>query len=113
MKLKKKKLFSLIKFLINVFIIGISQEEFNSETLFWQDQVRHYWRLLNVNKTEIRNVMDMNAFCGGFAVALNSSPTWVMNIVPASMKNTLSAIYDRGLIGAFHDWYVFTVTYRC
>ncbi|KAM1306740.1 hypothetical protein PS2_009135 [Malus domestica] len=27
-----------------------------------------------------------------------------MNIVPASMKNTLSAIYNRGLIGAFHDW---------
>ncbi|KAM1333190.1 hypothetical protein ACFX2F_009267 [Malus domestica] len=24
--------------------------------------------------------------------------------VPASMKNTLSAIYNRGLIGAFHDW---------
>ncbi|XP_008240733.1 PREDICTED: probable methyltransferase PMT7 [Prunus mume] len=84
--------------------IGVTQEEFTSETIFWQDQVRHYWRLLNVNKTEIRNVMDMNAFCGGFAVALNASPTWVMNIVPSSMKNTLSAIYNRGLIGAFHDW---------
>ncbi|KAL6141344.1 hypothetical protein ACLB2K_059634 [Fragaria x ananassa] len=84
--------------------IGISQEEFTLETVFWQDQVQHYWRLLNVNKTEIRNVMDMNAFCGGFAVALDSSPMWVMNIVPATMKNTLSAIYDRGLIGAFHDW---------
>ncbi|XP_015900643.3 probable methyltransferase PMT7 [Ziziphus jujuba] len=84
--------------------IGISKEEFTSDTTFWQEQIRHYWRLLNVNTTEIRNVMDMNAFCGGFSVALNSSPTWVMNIVPASMKNTLSAIYDRGLIGAFHDW---------
>lgn len=50
--------------------------------------------------------MDMNAFCGGFSVALNSSRTWVMNIVPVGAKNTLSAIYDRGLLGAFHDWYV-------
>lgn len=48
--------------------------------------------------------MDMNAFYGGFAVALNNFPVWVMNVVPASMKNTLSGIYDRGLIGTFHDW---------
>ncbi|XP_062117942.1 probable methyltransferase PMT7 isoform X1 [Humulus lupulus] len=84
--------------------IGIGQEEFASDTAFWQDQIGHYWRLLNVNETEVRNVMDMNAFCGGFAVALSESPVWVMNIVPASMRNTLSAIYDRGLVGAFHDW---------
>ncbi|KAL5743280.1 hypothetical protein ACOSP7_026136 [Xanthoceras sorbifolium] len=84
--------------------IGISQKEFTSDTIFWQNQVRNYWKLMNVNETEIRNVMDMNAFCGGFAVALNSLPVWVMNTVPMSMKNTLSAIYDRGLLGAFHDW---------
>ena len=60
---------------------------------------------MNVKETEIRNVMDMNAFCGGFAVALDNFPVWVMNVVPASMNNTLSAIYDRGLIGTFHDWY--------
>lgn len=59
---------------------------------------------MNISDTDIRNVMDMNAFIGGFAVALNSLPVWVMNIVPMSMKNSLSAIYDRGLIGAFHDW---------
>ncbi|XP_031274355.1 probable methyltransferase PMT6 [Pistacia vera] len=84
--------------------IGISQDKFTSDTIFWQDQVRHYWNLMNVSETQIRNVMDMNAFCGGFAVALNSLPVWVMNIVPMSMKNTLSAIYSRGLLGAFHDW---------
>ena len=84
--------------------LGINQENFISDTLFWQDQVRHYWRLMNVDETEIRNVMDMNAFCGGFAVALSTWPIWVMNIVPISMNNTLSAIYNRGLIGAFHDW---------
>lgn len=59
---------------------------------------------MNVSRTAIRNVMDMNAFCGGFAAALNEYPAWVMNVVPSSMQNTLSAIYDRGLIGAFHDW---------
>ncbi|KAF9595161.1 hypothetical protein IFM89_037590 [Coptis chinensis] len=84
--------------------IGISHEKFTSDTMFWQEQVRHYWNLMNINTTDIRNVMDMNAYCGGFAVALSNSPMWVMNIVPASMNNTLSAIYNRGLIGAFHDW---------
>lgn len=84
--------------------VGINQEKFISDTLYWQDQVRHYWRLMNVDETEVRNVMDMNAFCGGFAVAMSTWPVWVMNIVPKSMNNTLSAIYNRGLIGAFHDW---------
>ncbi|GLT63168.1 hypothetical protein SLA2020_357490 [Shorea laevis] len=84
--------------------IGISKEEFDLDANFWQDQILHYWKLMNVSKTEVRNVMDMNAFVGGFAVALNKFPVWVVNIVPMSMQNTLSAIYDRGLIGAFHDW---------
>ena len=86
------------------FMTGIKQERFISDMIFWQEQVSHYYRLMNVNKTDIRNVMDMNAFIGGFSVALNTFPVWVMNVVPASMNNTLSAIYDRGLIGAFHDW---------
>ncbi|GKV41600.1 hypothetical protein SLEP1_g49107 [Rubroshorea leprosula] len=84
--------------------LGISKEGFDLDANFWQDQVLHYWKLMNVSKTKVRNVMDMNAFVGGFAVALNKFPVWVMNIVPMSMQNTLSAIYDRGLIGAFHDW---------
>lgn len=84
--------------------MGVDQEKFSADTVFWQDQVHEYWRLMKVNVTEIRNVMDMNAFCGGFSVALNVFPVWVMNVVPANMDNTLSAIYNRGLIGAFHDW---------
>lgn len=91
-------------FLVDFFTIGISEEEFTLDTIFWQDQVRHYLNLINVSETQIRNVMDMNSFCGGFAVALNSWPVWVMNVVPMTMKNTLSAIYSRGLLGAFHDW---------
>ncbi|KAG6769130.1 hypothetical protein POTOM_024746 [Populus tomentosa] len=89
--------------------IGITEEEFSSDAIFWKNQAGHYWKLMNINETDIRNVMDMNAFIGGFAVALNSLPVWVMNIVPMSMNNTLSAIYDRGLIGAFHDCMLFAL----
>ncbi|XP_038906278.1 probable methyltransferase PMT7 [Benincasa hispida] len=84
--------------------IGVSQEKFDLDTVFWKDQVNQYWKLMNVSKTDIRNVMDMNALYGGFAVALSNFPVWVMNVVPIKMENTLSAIYDRGLVGAFHDW---------
>lgn len=31
---------------------------------------------------------------------------WVMNVVPVSGFNTLPVLYDRGLIGVLHDWYV-------
>ena len=84
--------------------MGINRNEFTSDTVFWQEQIGHYWRLMNIGETEIRNVMDMNAYCGGFAVALNKFPVWILNVVPASMKNTLSGIYARGLIGIYHDW---------
>ncbi|KAK1319513.1 putative methyltransferase PMT7 [Acorus calamus] len=84
--------------------IGVNLDTYNLNTRFWQEQIQHYWRLMGVNQTEIRNVMDMNAYYGGFAAALSSFPLWVMNVVPTRMNDTLSAIYDRGLIGAFHDW---------
>jgi len=84
--------------------IGVSRERFATDRLFWQHQVQKYWSLMNIGKTEIRNVMDMNALWGGFAVALSSYPVWVMNVVPPTVDNTLSAIYNRGLIGVFHDW---------
>ncbi|GAB2221641.1 hypothetical protein Drorol1_Dr00012826 [Drosera rotundifolia] len=84
--------------------IGFTRDIFAADTMFWQRQVQDYWRLMNVSSSEIRNVMDMNSFCGGVSAALNAYPVWVMNIVPPTMKNTLPAIYNRGLMGAFHDW---------
>ncbi|KAK9125113.1 hypothetical protein Scep_013959 [Stephania cephalantha] len=84
--------------------IGINHDVFTSDTVFWQEQVHHYLKLMAINMTAIRNVMDMNAYCGGFANALSNSPVWVMNVVPSSMNDTLTAIYNRGLIGTFHDW---------
>jgi len=46
-------------------------------------------------------------FCR-FAAALieQKLDSWVMNVVPVSGRNTLPVIYDRGLIGVMHDWYV-------
>ncbi|KAJ0590889.1 putative S-adenosyl-L-methionine-dependent methyltransferase [Helianthus annuus] len=84
--------------------IGVTQDMFLRDTLYWQDQVRHYWRLMNADEASIRNVMDMNSLYGGFAVAFYTWPVWVMNVVPATTNDTLSAIYSRGLVGAFHDW---------
>ncbi|KAI7731942.1 hypothetical protein M8C21_008954, partial [Ambrosia artemisiifolia] len=52
-----------------------------------------------------RNVIDMNAYLGGFAASLVKDPLWVMNIVPVEAKaDTLGAIYERGLIGTYQSW---------
>ncbi|KAG4202332.1 hypothetical protein ERO13_A05G331700v2 [Gossypium hirsutum] len=39
-----------------------------------------------------------------FAAALNELPLWVMNVVPIDAQDTLSIIFERGLIGIYHDW---------
>ncbi|KAL6569473.1 putative pectin methyltransferase qua3 [Orobanche minor] len=72
----------------------------------WVRRVAYYKNTLNVQlgTPSIRNVMDMNAFFGGFAAAIVSDPVWVMNVVPARKPTTLDVIYDRGLIGVYHDW---------
>lgn len=50
--------------------------------------------------------MDMKANIGSFAAALKDKDVWVMNVVPKDGPNTLKIVYDRGLIGTVHDWYV-------
>ncbi|KAH0927566.1 hypothetical protein HID58_019822 [Brassica napus] len=77
---------------------GISEDEYTSDTVFWREQVKQYWRFMSINETEVRNVMDMNAFIGGFASAMDSYPVWVMNIVPATMNETLSGVLRGGFI---------------
>ncbi|CAN1236847.1 Probable pectin methyltransferase QUA3 [Linum grandiflorum] len=79
---------------------------FESDSLRWARRVAYYKSSLNVKlgTPAIRNVMDMSAFFGGFAAALASDPVWVMNVVPAHKPSTLDVIYDRGLIGVYHDW---------
>lgn len=82
---------------------------FTADTRRWARRVSYYKNTLQLKlgTTAVRNVMDMNAFLGGFAAALESDPVWVMNVVPAQKLSTLSVIYDRGLIGVYHDWYSF------
>ncbi|XP_031483086.1 probable methyltransferase PMT20 [Nymphaea colorata] len=86
-------------------IHGGSAGAFNHDDSKWKVRVKHYKTLLPALGTDkIRNVMDMNTVYGGFAAALIDSPLWVMNVVSSYSINTLSVVFDRGLIGTNHDW---------
>ncbi|MED6191947.1 hypothetical protein PIB30_119230 [Stylosanthes scabra] len=83
-------------------------ELFRAESKYWNEIVQQYVDTLRWKEMRMRNVMDMRAGFGGFAAALISQnfDNWVMNVVPVSGTNTLPVIYDRGLIGVMHDWYL-------
>ncbi|XP_058110384.1 probable methyltransferase PMT23 [Magnolia sinica] len=82
-----------------------AEENFYEDTKNWATLVSNtYFHDLAINWSSVRNVMDMNAVYGGFAAALVSQPLWVMNTVPADGPDTLPIIFDRGLIGVYHDW---------
>ncbi|KAK9145953.1 hypothetical protein Sjap_005856 [Stephania japonica] len=85
---------------------GVSAEKFEEDNKLWKDRVTHYKHLINsLSQGRYRNVMDMNAYLGGFAAALVKYPVWVMNVIPAgSDQDTLGVIYERGLIGTYQDW---------
>lgn len=84
---------------------------FEADTRRWARRVAYYKNSLSLRlgTPAVRNIMDMNAFFGGFAAALKSDSVWVMNVVPARRPLTLPVIYDRGLIGLYHDWLVLLV----
>ncbi|KAK6918422.1 putative S-adenosyl-L-methionine-dependent methyltransferase [Dillenia turbinata] len=79
---------------------------FDADTRRWARRVAYYKNSLNLKlgTPAVRNVMDMNAVFGGFAAALLFDPLWVMNVVPPRKPSTLGIVYDRGLIGVYHDW---------
>ncbi|KAL2333437.1 hypothetical protein Fmac_014650 [Flemingia macrophylla] len=80
-------------------------DTFFSNSRHWSDLVSDVYRDgLSINWSSVRNVMDMNAGYAGFATALIDLPLWVMNVVPIDMPDTLTTIFDRGLIGMYHDW---------
>ncbi|KAK4436484.1 putative methyltransferase PMT23 [Sesamum alatum] len=84
-----------------------SEEMYKGDTKHWSALVSEvYLGGLGVNWSSVRNVMDMNAGYGGFAAALINLQIWVMNVVPVPVQepDTLPVIYDRGLIGIYHDW---------
>lgn len=87
---------------------GISKEIFEEDNILWNKHVHAYKKMNKLmNSGRFRNIMDMNAGFGGFAAALEPSSSWVMNVVPTISKiDTLGIIYERGLIGIYHDWYV-------
>ncbi|XP_047340777.1 probable methyltransferase PMT24 [Impatiens glandulifera] len=80
-------------------------EDFTNDYEHWKQIVSSsYTNSLGINWSSVRNVMDMKAVYGGFAAALKDMKVWVMNIVPINSPDTLPIIYERGLIGMYHDW---------
>lgn len=86
-------------------IPGVTAESYQEDNKLWKKHVNAYKRINKlVGTARYRNLMDMNAGLGGFAAALESQKSWVMNVVPTIAENTLGGIYERGLIGIYHDW---------
>ncbi|CAN6836439.1 unnamed protein product [Brassica oleracea] len=80
---------------------------FLEDAELWKQRVSYYKKLdYQLGETgRYRNILDMNAYVGGFAAALADEPVWVMNVVPVEAKlNTLGVIYERGLIGTYQNW---------
>ncbi|MCD7458027.1 hypothetical protein HAX54_036960 [Datura stramonium] len=88
------------------FVPGLSVESFQADNKLWKKHVNSYKRVNKIlDSGRYRNIMDMNAGLGSFAAALESPKLWVMNVVPTiAEQDTLGVIYERGLIGIYHDW---------
>ncbi|XP_057519180.1 probable methyltransferase PMT14 [Amaranthus tricolor] len=86
-------------------IMGVTEESYQEDSAKWKNHVKAYKNLNKlIGSSRYRNIMDMNAGLGGFAAALDSPKLWVMNVVPTIADNTLGVVYERGLIGLYHDW---------
>ncbi|XP_010275323.1 PREDICTED: probable methyltransferase PMT14 [Nelumbo nucifera] len=85
---------------------GVTAESYQDDNKLWKKHVNSYKRTNKlIGSGRYRNIMDMNAGLGSFAAAIESPKSWVMNVVPTiAEKNTLGVIYERGLIGIYHDW---------
>ncbi|CAK9135823.1 unnamed protein product [Ilex paraguariensis] len=82
-----------------------AEESFYGDTKNWHALVSDFYLGgLGIKWSSVRNVIDMNASYGGFAAALIDKPLWVMNVIPIDGPDTLPLIFDRGLIGIYHDW---------
>lgn len=88
-------------------IKGVTPQTFSKDNELWNKRVSYYKKVNNqLGKAgRYRNLLDMNGYLGGFAASLVNYPIWVMNVVPIQAKvDTLGAIYERGLIGMYHNW---------
>ncbi|MBA0846554.1 hypothetical protein Goshw_003785 [Gossypium schwendimanii] len=90
-------------------LTGVTGNNFVENTKLWKERVAYYKNIdyQLAQTVRYRNLLDMNAYLGGFAAALVDDPVWVMNAVPveADQLNTLGVIYERGLIGTYQNWY--------
>lgn len=85
---------------------GFTAESYAEENRRWERHVAAYKKVnYKLSTDRYRNIMDMNAGVGGFAAAIYSPKAWVMNVVPTAAElSTLGVVYERGLIGMYHDW---------
>ncbi|GMN35518.1 hypothetical protein TIFTF001_005338 [Ficus carica] len=82
-----------------------NKEKLVADSNHWSSIVeKSYLTGLGIDWSNIRNVMDMKAIYGGFAAALAKQNVWVMNVVPVHAPDTLPIIFERGLVGTYHDW---------
>ncbi|KAL8132989.1 hypothetical protein AgCh_008454 [Apium graveolens] len=80
-------------------------DDFVADYEHWKRVVtKSYVTGMGIDWSTVRNVMDMRAIYGGFAAALREMKVWVMNVVNIDSPDTLPLIYERGLIGMYHDW---------
>ncbi|KAK3036256.1 hypothetical protein RJ639_030798 [Escallonia herrerae] len=84
---------------------GVSLESFQEDSKSWRKHLKAY-KTVNkiIDSGRYRNIMDMNAGLGSFAAAIDSPKLWVMNVMPTIAEDTLGVVYERGLIGIYHDW---------
>ncbi|KAM7517180.1 hypothetical protein LguiA_006763 [Lonicera macranthoides] len=80
-------------------------EKLVADSEHWHSIVtKSYLSGMGIDWSTIRNVMDMKAINGGFAAALSQQKVWVMSVVPVHSPDTLPIIFERGLVGIYHDW---------
>jgi len=104
-------------------VAGVQSEDYFEDLEFWRSTLKNYWSLLTPlifsdhpkrpgdedplpPFNMIRNVMDMSTKYGGLNTALleEKKSVWVMNVVPATVSNSLPLILDKGFVGVMHDW---------
>ncbi|KAJ3673361.1 hypothetical protein LUZ60_006735 [Juncus effusus] len=102
-----KRLYSVPPRISSNSIPNLSPNSYHKINELWKKRVNYYKRVNKLIGTDrYRNVMDMNCGTGGFAAALESEKLWVMNVVPVGSDELadLGVVYERGLIGIYHDW---------
>ncbi|KAL4302216.1 hypothetical protein GQ457_10G029270 [Hibiscus cannabinus] len=101
-----ERLYAVPPRIVSGSVPGVSVKTYQEDNQKWKKHVGAYKKINRlIDSGRYRNILDMNAGLGGFAAAIDSSKLWVMNVMPTTAeKDTLGIIYERGLIGIYHDW---------